>query len=487
MKRTASLFEWLWKYGWDQTCGGVWWNLCDTQRYKDSITIVQMMHLSSKLAYLFPKNAVYLSRAEKIWNWFFSFDDGYGLMSDKYLVSTGANPEHCCNSSSKDPFAKCHNSKISGTSYNQGLLMSSAAYLYRRTGNKTYLLVGMRALEAILTNYTTDEGILIDEPRSYQTYNNEQCWGGISDPGGDYYSFQGIFMLHLSYFIDLLRENGSLSDDTLERVKNFVAKTSDAAWTRSAVWAPFNKEDVCNTNSKKLRSKYPKFHWWWGMNNTEQIIPPSPRIFFHKIQLRCHTLVNNSQLWQGEVIDEGTCMEKCLHNKTCAKYLFEINQEKVQGLNCWLWSYNRTDHSCNDSDYDFNVGIKRPVGASCAGHCNNSAPINTSSGGVCYCDSQCAKHLDCCLDYVDLCLPQDTVPSCKGQCFQNISMPIRGGGYCWCTDGCLGYTDNNSDSSCCPDYHKNCLNITMPTCLDARSQGSAFNLFIAHVKLSKIN
>ena len=47
-------------------------------------------------------------------------------------------------------------------------------------------------------------------------------------------------------------------------------------------------------------------------------------------------------------------------------------------------------------------------------------------------------------------------------------------------------TDNNSDGSCCTDYPEQCLAVNMPACLDARSQGSALNLFIAHLKLSQI-
>jgi hypothetical protein len=47
-------------------------------------------------------------------------------------------------------------------------------------------------------------------------------------------------------------------------------------------------------------------------------------------------------------------------------------------------------------------------------------------------------------------------------------------------------TDNNSDGSCCPDYPERCELIKMPTCLDARSQGSALNLFLAHLKLAQI-
>jgi predicted alpha-1,6-mannanase (GH76 family) len=166
LNRSVELHDWAWKYGWDDPCGGVWWNNCDNQQFKDSITLMQLLHLSSKLAFLFPKNSTYLEGAEKIWNWFFSFDNGNGLMADNGLVSTGAVPERCCNSSSKDPFNRCFNSKVPGTSYNQGLLMSSAAYLYRATGNKTYLTTGIRALEAILANYTTSEGIIINEPQT---------------------------------------------------------------------------------------------------------------------------------------------------------------------------------------------------------------------------------------------------------------------------------------------------------------------------------
>ena len=399
-------------------------------------------------------------------------------MTDKYLVSTGAIPEHCCNASSTDPFKKCHNSRIPGTSYNQGLLMSSAAYLYRRTGIETYLLVGMRALEAILVNYTTQEGILVDEPRSYQTYNG-LCRGGISDPGGDYYSFQGIFMLHLSYFVDLLRENG-LPDDMLERVRNFVAKTSDTAWRRSAVLPPF--DDVCNSSPKE--TSHPKFHWWWGYNNTRQIIPPDTHIFFHASQIDCR--VSSRILWKGLLGLEEKCQKKCFEYQNCSKYRYQIDQLVVPGTDCWLLSYHRNNHSCLLSDSNFNVGIKRPVGASCSGHCNKDTPVNTSSGGVCYCDSQCAFHLDCCLDYVDHCLPEDKqFPSCKGTCNEALPLPIKGGGYCWCQEGCVPwYTDNNSDGSCCPDYAEQCKNITFPPCLDARSQGSAVNLFLAHMKIS---
>ena len=486
LNRSLDLFDWVWEYGWDKPCGGFWWSNCDLNLFKDSITIVEVLHFSSKLAYMFPEQSQYLERAQLVWDWFFSFDNGHGLMSSKYLVSTGAVPEKCCNATSPNPYSRCHNSNIPGTAYNQGLLISASANLYLRTGNTTYLSIGLHAVEAILKNYTTKDGILVDEPRSYQSYQDYECAAG-ADPGGDWYSFNGIFMLHLGYYIELLHDNGSLPKATYDGVVSLIKKTSDAAWNRSAVWPPFVKgADACNVGVPKPNPNitYPKFHWWWGKHVTQQMTSPDPRHFFHKVSLRCITL-SDDQLWEGLVTSEDNCTKKCLDNPLCSKYLFSTYQD-IPGTNCWIWNYNRTDHSCPQGDTDWNVGIKRPLGnATCAGRCGSKEPQKLEHG-VCYCDADCATHLDCCLDYADHCLA-GRPPSCKGQCTKIHAQPIPGGGYCWCFDGCNPWmTDNNSDGSCCPDYPEQCLAIKMPTCLDARSQGSALNLFLAHSKLVQI-
>ena len=455
--------------------------------FKNSITIMEMLHFSSKLAYTFPKETRYLRDAQKVWDWVFSFDDGYGLMSDEYLVVTGVVPEKCCNASANktDPYKQCHKTKLSGTSYNQGMLMSSAAYLYRATNDSKYLKVGMRALAAIFENYTTPDGILKDEPRTYQTYLGGQCWGGTGDPGGDWYSFNGIFMLHLGYFTDLLSQIDLLSHENLTRIYNLVLRTSDSAWSKSAVWPPFNTSgDICNTDPN-LNTTYPKFQWWWNQKVTQQRIPPDPKIFYSKSQLRC--VGDDTQLWEGMIGSEDNCTRKCMNNTACSKYLYQTDQAAVPGTDCWIWSYNRSDHICNQSDYDFNVGIKRPVGnATCAGRCGSKEPQNLIHG-VCYCDANCTKHLDCCIDYADYCVKEDYI-SCKGYCNQVQALAIPGGGYCWCYSGCYGwFTDNNSRGSCCPDYNTQCQSVQFPKmCLDARSQGSALNLFLAHMRVSQV-
>ena len=448
------------------------------------------MHLGAKLSYLFPNKTYYLTSAQKIWDWFFSFDNGYGLMSDTYLVSTGVVPELCCNSTSKSPLVKCHNAKTPGTAYNQGLLMSAAAFLYVRTANETYLKVGMRALDAILTNYTTKEGILVDEQRGFQSFSYECMNGG--DPGGDYYSFNGIFMAHLGYFTDLLVKHKSMPAETLTRIKNFVQKTSDAAWNRSAVWPPFKEDDKCNIDLGSANVSYPKFHWWWGQNVTkQQVFPSDIRQWYLKHQLRCVSIGNDTQIWEGNIASQDKCRDKCAINPNCSKFLYQSYQDEVVGYNCWIWSYNRSNHVCNQTDYNWNVGIKRPImgSATCAGHCSSKDPLKTENG-QCYCDADCVKHLDCCLDYADHCVPGDDPPSCKGVCNKAapVAQAVTGGGYCWCDSGCNRWsTDNNSDSSCCPDYVELCSLIPQPLCLDARSQGSALNLFNTHLKMTQIN
>ena len=442
---------------------------------------------------MFPNQSQYLNDSMKIWNWFFSFDGGHGLISDKYLVSTGAVPEKCCNSTS-DSYNRCYNTRLSGTSYNQGLLMSASSYLYLRTGNVSYLKTGLRLFLAIKENYTTSEGVLIDEPRSYQSFEGS-CWAG-ADPGGDWYSFNGIFMLHLGYFTDLLSQNKHLDSSTLSSIKSLIDKTSDAAWTKSAVWPPFGGEiDGCDIGVQPVNSsaKYPKFHWWWGKDETLQMIPPDPRFFFHRRKLSCVANKGSSSLWKGNTKDEDTCMKNCKSNEHCSKYQFKSTNTKSTFsspvINCWLWSFNRSEYSCRHKDDNYNIGIKRPVGnaTTCASKCGMKVPQSIDHG-VCYCDDSCAFYMDCCLDYADHCRPAEPI-LCKGNCTDVTPRPIPQGGYCWCFDGCNGwFTDNNSDGSCCSDYPQECMQFgDIPMCLDARSQGSALNLFLAQLKVSTIN
>lgn len=487
LNHSIDLYDWAWKYGWQEPCGGIIWCYDPTRSFKDNIQLVQAMHLSAKLAYLLPNESRYLQNAKRIWNWFFSFNNGRGIVTDQNILATGLVPERCCNATSDDTtdlYSKCRDSNVRGTAYNQGIFLSAAAYLYLSTGNNTFIDAALHVFEAVLANYTED-GVLKDEARSYQSFST-QCFAG-ADPGGDWYSFNGIFMLHLGYFIDLLTKNGSMPSDTLKRINDFIQKTSDSAWEKSAVWPPFDGSNGCAYGSAPVNKSLtdPKFHWWWGKEEDDQLMPPDPRYYYHKFQVRCYSIGENKQIWEGMIGSELKCTQKCNTYNNCSKYLYQKNQVEVSGYDCWLWSYNRTDHVCNKSDPNWNMGTRRPNGnASCAGKCGSSKP-QVLDQGVCYCDPDCAKHLDCCIDYVDHCRPNEPI-SCKGYCKTALAQPVQGGGYCWCDPVCNpSYTDNNSDGSCCPDFPQQCLGVKMPTCLDARTQGSALNLFLGHVSVSK--
>ena len=476
---SIALYDWVWKYGWDDTCGGFYWNTCVDGHFKFNIQLLEAMHLAAKLAYSLPNETRFLNDSQRLWEWFFSFDDGYGLMSDEYLVSTGAIPLGCCNATSGK---RCQNSRSHDSIYSQGLLLSSSAYLYLVTGNKTYRETGMRAIEAVMANYSTG-GVLRDEPKGFPGFAAQGSCSVYSDPGGDWYSFNGIFMLHLGYFTELLVKNGSMPSDMLVKINSFVQNTSDAAWSKSAVWPPFNKSNVCQPGSAPLdkKAKYPKFHWWWGQQvEYDSTNPADPGYYYHKTELRCHTVGgNDTQIWEGKVASEDKCMHKCNANKNCSKYLWHTYGKP----NCWIWSYNRSNHICDLPDSDWNVGIKRPEGyASCAGKCESTEPQKLQHG-ACYCDANCSKHLDCCSDYVDQCRPKDP-PSCKGHCNKVEAQPLPSGGYCWCFAGCNpGYTGG----SCCGDYYHVCESPTLPICLDGRSQGSALNLFLGHIAVSRLS
>lgn len=438
------------------------------------------MHLSAKLAYTLPNEARFLDNAKKIWNWFFSFNNGRGIVTVQNILATGLVPERCCNATS-DSLSRCHNSDVNGTAYNQGIFLSAAAYLYLSTGNKTYIEAAVRVFEAVVANYTV-KGVLRDEPRSYQSYSYE-CFSG-SDPGGDWFSFNGVFMLHLGYFVDVLTMIEGLSADLLKDINELVQKTSDSAWANSASWPPFNSSsNGCSPGSDPAdkSAAFPKFHWWWGGNVKHQQIPPDPRYYFHKLNVRCVSKGNDTQIWSGKIASELLCTQKCNIFDNCSKYMY---QAYTSDIDCWLWSYNHSDHICNTINQDWNIGIRRPIGnASCVGKCG-SKEAQSLDQGVCFCDELCPEHLDCCIDYAQTCRP-DVQISCKGHCEGADAQPIPGGGYCWCDSSCNpSFTDNNSDGSCCADYPQECKSVDIPPCLDARSQGSALNLFLGHISVS---
>ena len=602
-QRAAGLHDWAWKFGWDKRpgvggygqCGGFWWNLLPKFKFKTSISIVEMLHSAVKIASTFPEGSANRTRftqsAVSIWNWLFEFDEGRGLIADNGIMSTGAVPIMCCNATSAAAFgnsttngSKCANSGAPGMSYSHGLLMSSAVLLHNVTGDKDYLITGLRLLDAAVENLTNSEGAVKDAQRGSRQLYSSSCECG-SDPGSDFFSFKGIFAAHLAYFTDTLNRSGILSLDAYNKSLSLIKRSSDNAWTRSASWPPFTKSgDICGgyLSKKHTSSKanYPKFHWWWSNSTGTIETPPDASWWFAMSSIFCSYKESNATntsspiRWSGQVDSADVCQARCVADSQCIKYMFRVYSDTpdycpcktCQGKVCWqpqcdycgtladnscptknstgcytttaaactctkpkptkkphtnanCWLYgpdtggNRTHgNACTQRNSDYTFAAKRPPlptpldpATTCRGRCENDSAIydeilraqgvNVSSW-PCRCDAACTRHFDCCQDYVEHCLPSEGQhPSCSGRCkpteltnpqavpVQALGLPIRGGGYCYCDSSCEDsiFTDNNSYGGCCADYASQCESASAdPVCFDARTQGSALHLFVAH-------
>ena len=178
-QRALALLEWGWAYGWDATksegggeCGGFWWSLHEQQRFKDSISMVELLHLASRMAassQSSAERASHLARAERTWSWLAGFSGGRGLLASNGVMSTGVQPEWCCRAeaaaSSRTNGTTCANSLVPGESYNHGLLLSSAALLYQLTHEPNYLAHVRALLSSAVANLTNSHGALKDEQR----------------------------------------------------------------------------------------------------------------------------------------------------------------------------------------------------------------------------------------------------------------------------------------------------------------------------------
>ena len=593
MNRSIALHDWAYKNGWDhnmrvdvnQSCGGFWWNTEDSLHYKDSITIVEMLHTAAKLALVSKtpaEHSRFLASAKEIWNWLFAFDNGRGLLAENGIMSTGAVPQYCCHalSASREknityPRVECANSRVAGMSYNHGILMSSAALLYNITADKNYLQTAISLLESALVNLTDVTGAMLDVQRG----SRASAYGcGEGDPGSDFFSFKGIFVMYLGYTVQTLTDSNVLPAPLASTVRDFLDINSENAWEQARVKPPFKKkrsDDICALYpyqpSKHSNVTQPKFHWWWSQGNGSVQTPPDTRLWFTNEGIDCsyamhHNTSNSSKpawsayLWTGMTKSEAQCRDRCANTSECTKYMFHepsqsdcpcftcegkachqpacvycgvagkkscphknstgcytsasdactcTGTQPFPNSNCFLYRLttvgNRTKMAActTPGDNTYKMAVKRPSppnvlnpAASCRGRCGNTS--STVRNGTrllnisCQCDAACSRHLDCCLDYVEECLPPEKQDAtCRGMCryhkrkpsaLDNQAIPLRGGGYCYCDGTCLNwFTDNNSLGSCCADYFEQCAEtVRDPVCLDPRSQTQALQLFVSH-------
>jgi hypothetical protein len=564
-QRAADLYEWGWTYGWDHRrastatarstaekeskekgtqratddeCGGVWWKTDADKHFKDSITIVELLHVGARLG-----NA----SAERVWDWLFSFDDGNGLIAPNGILSTGAQPEWCCSPSSAaqgaSPYtgqlgARCTNSNVPGMSYGHGLLLSSAALLHNSTGDPKYLHAAARLLEAALANLTDagGSGAVSDVQRGSRSAATA-CNGYGDDPGSDFFSFKGIFVTHVAYTARYLHSSGNLPPESRAKIEKMLNVSGASVWTNARFSPPWS--DLCSAPQGAdaaragpfeeafgpLAIDPPKFAWWWSSATGPLETPPDPRVWYRRGGLNC---TYSSVVWSGRLADEEQCMGRCAAEGACAKYTFapekppsgQSSRPNADWGRCLLFPQpvgeaRTSEEGCTRITGTSQIlfGAKRPPPptdtstgvATCAaaGRCSDSDPAALESGelgreaaSACMCDDVCARHLDCCLDYVTACIaPAQQTPTCDGRCTRTedttaaAAVPLPGGGYCFCDPGCHNeFTDNNSYGSCCADRAWKCAGGEQDVpCLDARSHTQAISLFVAEHVVGGLN
>jgi len=374
---------------------------------------------------------------------------------------------------------------LPGYSYNQGLYLSAAAHLYQATKNTDYLRRTGRLVDAILQNSTDANGLLKDVPRGQPSYLEPPCVEG-QDPGGDWYSFKGAFMMHLGYFMTIAGRS-ALNISQVQRVVSFVRKNADAVWTNASVVGSMSG-DVCSTAQSAALGEVRMFHWeWdWGVHPTPAPPPADPSSFFTKAGLRA-TGVDGI----AGTRSASNCQKKCAADANCHSYTYADSETSGFSEDCWLCSFDRTGPgSCDfEEDLSFVTGIKRPSpsilgGGTCsANDCGKPVAKDLGNNQTCFCDEECTTHFDCCLNFASVCPAASA--SCKAETCHTIgASAIPGGGYCFCDDACS--TDMHN---CCPDFSSVCGAGPTPTghlCMDARAHGSAVNLFLTDWVLSEL-
>ena len=579
--RALGLLEWGEVYGWDEaetaggSCGGYWWSLHANQRFKDSISIVELLHLAARLAgsAADPREREWhLQTAERVWAWLSAFDHGRGLLAPDGIMSTGAQPAWCCAaaaaSSSRANGSACTNSDVPGEAYNHGILLSSAALLHNLTGSTKYLEQVRRLAASAAANLTNAHGAPADVQRGSRSQAAICNATNGFDPGSDFFSFKGIFAAHVGYAATALAASGALSAGLRSNLLGLVRAGSEMAWTRSAAWPPFDPADRCDVQARPAaampatshpaapaQASAPKFHWWWTSGEEAPLqTPPDPRLWLLRGSMRCHY---SSALWSGAGGSLADCQEQCAARDSCHVFVFanltlmqpEAARQEGIGytLQCKLFApvaddARESEPGCAEqASSDYVVGARRPRSAD---RCTapTPAPVGVeecaarpqdAANASCRCDVACTRHLDCCTDYVQACLPEaEHLPSCAGRCVapgqQLEAIPIPGGGYCapttteppryssharytpptahsahpsahtrctsslcecchrpsagFCDEACENdFTDNNSHGGCCADYKWQCEGGERdPLCMDARTQAQAINVFVAH-------
>lgn len=135
----------------------------------------------------------FVNAAQDAWNWF----SGTGMINSDHLVNDGID------------LSTCRNNGQPIYTYNQGVILSGLANLYRATGNSAYLDAASSIANAAITKLVDANGILVDDCDRHK------------DCSGDGLQFKGIFNRGLRDLYDQRRS---------DNWKNFLVKNAQSLW-----------------------------------------------------------------------------------------------------------------------------------------------------------------------------------------------------------------------------------------------------------------
>lgn len=189
---SEHIFRDMVRRSWDDVCGGgTEWS--SVHPYKNAVTNELFLTLSARLALETKDSAkkkYYTDWAMKEWTWF----HGSKMFTDSLWISDGLNKDCSCG----------FNPGLDLT-YNQGIVLGGLTYLYRLTGDHSYLDLAQRMAHASIRKYSNDKGVLTEQ----------------GDWNADKVQFKGIYIRYLALL------NTELHDDL---ISTFILHNADHVW-----------------------------------------------------------------------------------------------------------------------------------------------------------------------------------------------------------------------------------------------------------------
>ncbi|CAH0049020.1 unnamed protein product [Clonostachys solani] len=173
-------------------CGGIWWDKAHT--YVNAIANELYLHLSAAIANNVGSDVKqkYVNAAINQWNWF----KGTGMINSQNLINDGLD-------------SNCRNNGHPTYTYNQGVILSGLAKLYKATGDSSYLDQASLIANAAISTLVDSNGILVDD-----CDKNKNC-------SGDGEQFKGVFTRGLR---DLYNQRPTAS------WKTFIDRNAQSIW-----------------------------------------------------------------------------------------------------------------------------------------------------------------------------------------------------------------------------------------------------------------